>query len=270
MCPGRPAVAADEPTVAVGEIADTIGELLVSLPEIGALLRRHVLAILAVILVSGGVAYSFKHTQPTYAETGTMVLLPPISGVKPNPFEAVGSSLTDAAAVLSFDVMSPAGQQRVIRAGGTAQVDVELVNYYNLQYPNFVNPYLTITTTSTDPNAVHSTFTLVTKMLTKDLTTRQDVAPNNQILIELAGDTGPLIEQGSSKRALGGLAILTLIAIFAVAAFLDRHPIWRRRERAGARVPAAPRRPGPGRPYSQPGAAFEGPASPGPRGAFRD
>jgi len=105
---------------------------------------------------------------------------------------------------------------------------VELLNSYNLQYPNFSSPYLTVSTTSKDFPAVHQTFNVVTKLLIDQFTAsevRNDVAPNNRIAILLEGDTGPLLEQGSSKRALAGLILLTLIAIFAVATFLDRHPI---------------------------------------------
>jgi hypothetical protein len=41
----------------------------------------------------------------------------------------------------------------------------------------------------------------------------------------MAGDSGPLAQQGSSKRALIGLFILTIVAMFAAASFLDRHPV---------------------------------------------
>jgi hypothetical protein len=199
-----------------------------SLPAIAGLLRRHFLAVLAVLLLAAGVAYAFKHTAPTYTEDATMVFVPPISGAKPNPFEAVGGSLTEAAGTVAVNTMSPQGQRQVLQAGGIAQIDVELLNSYNLQYPNFTEPYLTVATTSQNFPAVHQTFTVVTKLLTQDFVTQQErdgVTPGNRIQLVLAGDTGPLLEQGSSKRALGGLIILTLVAIFGVASFLDRHPI---------------------------------------------
>jgi hypothetical protein len=217
----------------------------VSLPEIAGLLRRHFIAVLAVLIIAAGVAYGFKHAAPTYTENGTLVFVPPISGAKPNPFEAVGGALTETAGTVAAQTMSPQGQQQIARAGGTAQIDVELLNSYNLQYPNFSNPYLTVSTTSKDFPAVHQTFTVVTKLLTDQFTAaqvRDGVAPNNRVVILLAGDTGPLLEQGSSKRALAGLIILTLIAIFAVASFFDRHPI---RLLPSARRRAAEPRPSP-------------------------
>jgi len=207
-----------------------------SVPEIARLLRRHFVAVLAVLIIAMGVAYTFKHTTPTYGESATMVFLPPISGVKPNPFESVGGTLTEAAGTVAVSIMSPQSQQQVLRAGGTAQIDVELLNSYNLEYPDFSNPYLTVATTSTNFPAVHRTFTILTNMIMKNFTAEQvadDVAPNNRIQPLLEGDSGPLLQQGSSKRALGGLIILTFVAIFGVAAFFDRHPIRLSRIAAG-------------------------------------
>ncbi len=203
-----------------------------SLSEIGARLRRHVLAVLAVLIVSAGVAYSFKHTTPTYQETSTMVFLPPISGAKPNPYASAGGAITEAAGVMTVWIMSPQGQEQVRRGGGTAEIDVELVNSYNLEYPDFSNPYVTVTTTSQDFTAVHRTFTVVSQLIANQFRLRQmqyGVAANSLIGIVTAGDTGPLLSQGSSKRSLAGLVILTLLAVFAVTSFLDRHPVRLRR-----------------------------------------
>jgi hypothetical protein len=210
----------------------------VSLPEIAGLLWRHLLAVLAVLIVAAGVAYTFKHTPPTYAETATLVFVPPHSGAHPNPLEASSGSILESAGTIAVQVMSPQGQQRVRAAGGTAQIDVELVNSYNLEYPDYSNPYLTVTTTSADFPAVHRTFTAVNKVLNDEFMAEEvqnDVTPNNQIQIVMAGDTGPLTQTGSSKRTLGGLIILTIVAIFAVAAFFDRHPV--RLMRSGRRTP---------------------------------
>ena len=214
-----------------------------SLPEIAGLLRRHVLAVLAVLVLAAGIAYTFKHTAPTYSETATMVFVPPVSTLHPNPFEATSATLISAAGAISVDAMSPQGQQQVLQAGGTAQIDVQLLNSYDLEYPNYSNPYLTLTTTSADFTAVPRTFTVLTKLLTNDFTAQQardNVTPVNRIRIVLAGDTGPLVEQGSSKRVLGALAILTMVAVFAVTSFLDRHPV-RLSRLAGMRTPGSRR-----------------------------
>lgn len=230
-----------------------------SLPEIAARLRRHVLAVLAILVLAAGAAYGFKHTAPSYAETATMVFIPPASTLHPNPFEAVGSTLTKAAGSMAAEVMSPQGQQQVQQAGGTAQMDVELLNGYDLEYPYFSEPYLTITTTSTSLDAVQRTFTAVTSLITHEFTAQQvqaNVTPNNRIQTVLAGDTGPLVQPGSSKRVLGALALLTIVAIFAAASFLDRHPV-RLSRRSRMRTPA----PGPAR-RRLPGVRGADPAGP--------
>ncbi|MGH3068580.1 MAG: hypothetical protein ACRDMI_08335 [Streptosporangiaceae bacterium] len=193
-----------------------------------ALLRRHFVAVLVILVVAVGVEYTFKHSAPSYAETGTIAFIPPVSGAHPNAFAAVGGSLLESAGTLATQVMSPQEQQAVTSRGGTTPYDVELVNSYNLEYPNFSNADLVVTTTSPDPVAVHRTFTVVTQLLTNQYRTQQaemGATPNNQIQIVMAGDTGPLIQQGSPKRAMIGLIILTMVAVFAAAAFLDKHPI---------------------------------------------
>jgi len=213
------------------------------------MLRRHFVAVLVILVVAAGVEYSFKHTAQVYAETGTLVFIPPTSGAHPNAYAAVGGSLLEAAGYLAAKAMSPQEQQLVQAQGGTTQYDVELLNSYNLQYPNFSNAYLVVTTTSPDPVAAHRTYSAVTKLLYKQFREQQavsDVTLNNRVLIVMAGDTGPLAQQGSSKRALIGLAILTIVAVFAAAAFLDKHPIRLRRigSLSGAGRPAGKAPPG--------------------------
>ena len=208
-----------------------------------ALLRRHFVAVLVILVIAAGVEYGFKHAAPAYAETGTLVFIPPTSGAHPNAYAAVGGSLLEAAGTLAVSAMSPQEQQLVRAQGGTTQYDVELLNSYNLEYPNYSNAYLVVATTSADPAAAHRTYAVVTHLLYKQFRQQQaaaDVALNNRVLMVMAGDTGPLAQQGSSKRALIGLAILTIVAVFGVAAFLDKHPI--RLRRTGS-VPGAARPP---------------------------
>jgi hypothetical protein len=218
--------------------------LLVSLFGALALLRRHFVAVLVILIVAVGVEYSFKHSAPTYAEVGTMVFIPPISGAHPNAYAAVGGSILEAAGTLAVNAMSPQEQQQVLRGGGNTPYDVELLNSYNLEYPNYSNAYLEVSAASTDPVAVHRTYTLVSRMLTSQFQAQQTAfgaTPNNRIEIVMAGDSGPLEQQGSSKRALVGLFILTIVAVFAAASFLDRHPVrlpWSGRGSAAARIPA--------------------------------
>ncbi|MDX6390489.1 MAG: hypothetical protein QOJ73_1552 [Streptosporangiaceae bacterium] len=209
-----------------------------------ALLRRHFVAVLVILVVAVGVEYSFKHSAPTYAEVGTLVFIPPVSGAHPNAYSAVSGSILEAAGTLAVNAMNPQDQQQVLHGGGNAAYDVELLNSYNLEYPNYSNAYLMVSTASTDPVAVHRTYALVTRLVTSQFQAQQvafGAAPNNRIEIVMAGDSGPLVQQGSSKRALIGLFILTIVAAFAAASFLDRHPVqlpWTGRRTGAARMPA--------------------------------
>lgn len=224
-----------------------------TLLEVAALLRRHVFAVLAVVIVTAGLAYTFKHAAATYSEGGTMVFVPPETGPAPNPLEGVGGtvaeSLAESAGAVASQIMSPAGQQEVRQAGGTAGFNVQLLNSYDLEYPNYSNPYLVLNTTSGDPVAAHQTFTALDKVIASDFTAEQvrdNVVPANRIPVVLTGDTGPLAEQGSSKRALGALVLLAAVVALAVASFLDRHPV--RPRRVPRRITPRPRpRPAPAR-----------------------
>lgn len=191
-------------------------------------LWRHPIAVLVIIFSAFAVLHSIKNAPPTYGETGTMVFLPPYSGVHPNPYTAVGGSLTPTAGVIAAGLMSPQGQQQVTKAGGTAAYDIGLVNGYNLQYPDYSSPYLNISTTDTNPDQANKTFNIVTRMLSGEMTAVQienGVPKRDRIFTQVAGASGPLLEQGSPKRSLAGILILTIVAVFAATAFLDRHPV---------------------------------------------
>jgi hypothetical protein len=200
----------------------------VSLPEIPALIRRHAVAVLLVLAVAMGVAYSIKRTPPMYQESATAVFLAPPSRAYPNPYAAFNSTLLTTAGVMVLFLMGPQGQEQVRAAGGTSGFSVSLVNLSNEQYPNYSQPYVQIGATSQDPAAAHSTFLVVARLLAQDLATsqaQQNVPTYFQIGIHLAGDTGPLIQPGSSKRTFAGLLVLTIVTVLFVAAFLDKHPV---------------------------------------------
>ena len=142
--------------------------------------------------------------------------------------------------------MSPQSQRLVQAAGGTGDYTVAPVNLYNQQYPDYGVPEATITTTASSPEAAHSTYVIVVRQINNYLAAMQArVQPRNRIITDVVGDSGPIIQTGSLKRSYGGLILLTLVAFFMLAIFLDRHPglIWRparqRREITLARRPQA-------------------------------
>jgi hypothetical protein len=202
----------------------------VSLQAIAALVRRHIAAVLVVIAIAASVGYVLRRAPIQYQDSATMVFTAPASTLYPNALDSLSDTLVDTAGTMAVTAMSPLVQQDVQRAGGTTSYDVELVNTYNLEYPNFSDPYVTITANAASPAQAQHTFNLVTQVLMRDLQLDQaGVLVVNRISARVVGATGPLSQQGSDKRVIAGLLTLTLVAIFSVACFLDRHPIRFRR-----------------------------------------
>jgi hypothetical protein len=198
----------------------------VSPQHIAALLWRHVVAVAVIFTLAGGLAYHFKHATPGYAETATVEFTAPGNGV---------ATFSGQTGVLVMDelvansAMSPAGQEQVTHAGGGADYDVALVNLNNEDFPNYSNPYVTVTTTSPSAAEVQKTFLAVMQVLNRDLMTlqlRQGAQPGFLMGLRTIGaPSGPIAQTGSPKRVVVGLAILTLIAAFMTARLLDRRPV---------------------------------------------
>jgi hypothetical protein len=216
--------------------------------EIAALMRRHLLAVTFVFVLAAAVLYDFKSTPPMYQESATVVFTAPSSVANPNPYSSFGGDLITTGEVMIRTLMSPAGQQRVREAGGTADFGVGLVNLYNQEYPDYSDPYATMSVTSVNPSAVHLTFAVVARQLAGILASRQaqaKVPPHNRITAHVIGDTGVTALRGSSKRTYAGVVLLTVVTAFMVSIWLDR----RRGRRGGIRPAARPDRPDrPGQP----------------------
>ena len=202
------------------------------------------LAVLGVLVIAMGVAYTIKTAPVTYTEGGTVVFNPPVSRSFPNPYASTSGTLITTGEVLTLFMMGAQGQQEVQAAGGTTPYDVALVNSYNQEYPNYSSPESAVYATGTDLPGVQRTLTAVMQVLTRELATRQAAAGApvvDRITAKLVGNPGPLAQRGSSKRVFGGLLLLTVIAVFTVCVFLDRHPV--RLNLLGSRSPRGARRP---------------------------
>jgi hypothetical protein len=196
--------------------------------EIFALMRQHLVAVMIVVVVAAGVAYKFKHAPIMYQETGTVLLTVGKSSYNPNPYISLDQSMIDTAGIIVLLVMSPQGQAQVQTAGGSASFEVTLVNGYSMQFPDYPAPYIAVSSMSPYPAATHRTFTVVAGLVDHDLAARQayfHVPTASRIVPQMIGDTGPQPQPGSSKRWLLGIFILTLVAAFSAAIFLDRHPV---------------------------------------------
>ena len=199
--------------------------------EIAALARRHWVVAAVVLVVAGAALHSIKNSPPGYQESATVIFIAPKSDNFPNPYDSDSDApliTTDEIAVRAM--MSPQSQRLVRAAGGSADFNIQLVNLYNQEYPDYGVPDATITTTGTSWEATHSTYLIVARQLSTRLAAMQrGVQPHNRITVNIAGDSGPIIQIGSPKRVYAGLILLTLIAFFMLAIFLDRHPglAWR-------------------------------------------
>jgi hypothetical protein len=219
--------------------------------DIAALLRRHYIAVLAVLVLALWTVHDFKATPMVYNDSATVVFKPPVSQRYPNPYESGGGSIITAAGVIATYVNGSEGQKLVAAAGGTLPYTTALINGYNQDYPNYTAPEVDVEVNGTDIGAVMRTYAAVIQVIKAQTVARQTAAKApkvDRIALQVIGDPGPLAQPGSSKRSLGGLMLLTLVGIFAIAIFFDRHPIRLHelgRSGRGAGRPAYPgRRPG--------------------------
>lgn len=211
-----------------------------SLLDLAALMRRHAVAVTIVLVLAAVLGYELKHAKPPYNESSTVVF-----STSADPF-GVGNGVLVTADLMSRSMMSPQSEQLVRQAGGTVDYQVSLVNLYNIEYPDYSDPYVTISVTASDPVDAERTFSAVMHVLTNELKARQagdGISPANQIDIKvLSATAGARPLTGYPKRTFGALAVLTVIAVFLVAAFLDRRPIRLRNFRyfSRSRLPAWP------------------------------
>jgi hypothetical protein len=210
-----------------------------SLLDIASLMRRHVVAVMVLLVITLGAGLGLEHAQPMYNETSTV-------GFKPqsNPFVKAASLLVTSNLV-ARSMMSPQSTQLVQRAGGNASYRVSMVNLYNLEYPNYSDPYVTVSVTAGNPVDVKNTFTAVMQVMADELNSwqaGQSIRSINQIgLYVLSGTKGVVPLSGYPTRMLAALLVLAIIAIFFVAKLLDNHPIQVRRLRGPWRVRLAQR-----------------------------
>jgi hypothetical protein len=211
--------------------------------EIVALLRRHIVAVLAVLIVACAVEYQLRTTPPVYLEGGSVVFFTTkqISSVDRPPFKAYQMSQSLIATETTMaGALSPSASVVGIRtAAGAAQYRLVPFNSHNLQYPYYSLPSAALTVTSQAPAATHRAFGDVFSSIAHRLTAAQAraaVPAASRIRVYLAADTGAVRQTGSRIRVSGGVAALTMLAVLMVAGFLDRRRGPRLSARASARV----------------------------------
>jgi hypothetical protein len=192
----------------------------VSPPDILAMLRRHVIAVAVVCLAVLGFGYHLAHMNPGYTDAGTIGFIAPNDPLTGFAY-AQG---TQVIKVVTADYMTgTAANQQIRAAGGTAPYNVELLNGYNEEFPDYSQPYVTVTTSSPDPTSAQNTYNAVVSVLLRNLAERQQgVPPKAQITALPVNSTGPTLQTGSNKRVYAAIAVLTIVAAFMTASLLDR------------------------------------------------
>jgi hypothetical protein len=211
--------------------------------DIAALMRRHLLAVTIVLVIAAAVVLDIKTSPTTYAQTATVVFTARNSLADPRTDQQMVVPLIADAVMMSQIMLSPPEQSQVNTAGGTASFDFTPYNLYSMQYPDYSEPEATLTVTAQSAAVAQSTFSQVMRVLGQRLTAMQArVPPPSRVQAYLVGNSGPVPQSGSSARELGGLALLTVLAVFAVANFLDRRERRPAVPRPGARRAAGRRR----------------------------
>jgi hypothetical protein len=168
-------------------------------------------------------AIYLKKAPATYQETATVVFIGPIKA--PNPYAIFKGDLVATGYVVMQALTSPASEEAIRQAGGSASYSAGLTNGYNLEYPVYGKPYGTLTTVSSRSYAVQRTFVLVSQQLSRLLAAGQEnVPPGARIVPRFVGDTGPIAVRGSSKRVYAGELLLCIIALFIIVGLVDRLP----------------------------------------------
>jgi hypothetical protein len=208
-----------------------------TLYEITALLRRHILAVAVVVLLASVAGYDILTTPPVYSESGSVIFTVArhLMGLAASSDQSalIGQSLIAAEATMVEAVSSPSAAASVRAAGGTAQFTVTPFNSHNLEYPDYAVPSATLVVSSPSPAATQRTFHLVVGTIEDRLAVAEEragAAAGNRIRVYLAADTGLQRSSGSAVRVIGGMGVLTIVAVLAVAGLLDR-----RRRPPGAR-----------------------------------
>jgi hypothetical protein len=209
-----------------------------SLVELAALVRRHIVAAAIVLVVAVGVAYSIKHTPPTFEDNATIVLAPPDPVLSPpyaNPYAPpFGPSLIITGEVMMKWMTGAQGQQLLRQAGLSNNFAVSLINFSDLEYPLYGEPNLTISGIGEDPTSAHNALVTGARIFEQGLVSQEEhahVPLRYRIATHMIGDSGPVVQLGSNKRTYAGLAALTIIALYMILKIIDRRPALLRRFR---------------------------------------
>lgn len=193
------------------------------------LVRRWYVAVVGLLLIVGGAAYTTTSVPTQYQASGELLfLLPPDStgGKTPsNPYINLVPGLTTTASMIATEAMTKDTAAAFAKQGFKSEYSVALV-------PS-TGPLLTISSTDTDPEKAVAMRNRVMKWLNDRLDQRQqavDVPPSQTIYTEESnvGQDAEVLP-GNKIRALAGVAgaggILTLLIAFVLDRLLSRRQV---------------------------------------------
>ncbi len=182
-------------------------------------------AMLLVWVVAAGAGYDLVKLPPSYLESATVILSLPKSESSPKAYYAYAIPLITSTQAMAQELTSPQAERQISEAGGSGRVDLQLMNLYSEQYPDYGVPLATLSAASPSAGNAHRTFVIAVRRLVSLLAARQaeaGVTRRNRISAEIIADTGPLVQTGSRKRVLAGLAALALMAVAGLWSLIDR------------------------------------------------
>ncbi len=215
--------------------------------QIVALLRRHAIAVLAVLMVACAIDYQLSTAPRVYTESGSVVfsMAGRMSSASWSPLQAylLSQSLIATETTIA-EALSPIGKLASVRtARGTAWYTLAPFNSHNLQYPYYSLPSLMLTVSSDDPTVTRGGFLATYRQITGRLAAVQGqaaVPAGTRVKVDLVSATGVMRQAGSRARVFGGMTVLTVVAVLMVAGYLDRRrrTVGRRRRSSPASQPA--------------------------------
>lgn len=213
-----------------------------SIPELASLARRQWIVVLIVILVTVAFAYHFKRAVPLNQDSGNLLFSTTPSlqaGQHKQPTVSIDPLIITADVMVDW-LNSPQGARRVVQDGGTGGYQFGLVNFYDQEYPQYLQPLATLNTTSYSPIVAQRTFAAAMRAVQQELQAQQraqGVPSYARISAYLVGSsTGPVSLSGYPKRTYVGLLLLALMAAYFGAKLLDRKPRWAAQLQVGHRL----------------------------------
>jgi hypothetical protein len=196
-----------------------------SLRRLAGLLARHAVAAAAVLALTAAAAWAVVSAPSLYSESVTVVFTGPGGITAGAPGQSLRSSLIDTELMVSDLLASPDAKAAIRQEGGTAPYSVTPFNLYSMQYPDYAQPFATLTAASPAELQVRRTFGAARRLIRARLTQFQEragVPARQRVRVHFTAATPMAAQRGSRVRVFAGLAALSVAAVMSAVIFLDR------------------------------------------------